>query len=146
MKNRLARTLLTGSAIAGVMAALGAGPGAGTASAQDRCELPREIVVGEPGYQVVFEQRGARSEGALLEALHWLTLLKWGAGLILPALAHDELAIYLHESSRAEFLTEYEDIESFHGRLVLRRVPRGTTIPGRPRVREANRSGERCRK
>ena len=64
---------------------------------------------------MVFEQRGARSEGAVLEELHWLTLLKWGAGLVLPALGRDELAIYLHESSRAGFLADYDDIEAFHG-------------------------------
>ena len=146
MKRRLARTLFMGPAIAGVMAGLAAGPGAGTASAQDRCELPREIVVGEPGNQVVVERRGARSEGALLEELHGLTLLKWGASLVLPALARNELAIYLHESTRAGFLAEYDDIETIQRLLVLPRAPGGTTIPGRPRVRQANRSGERCRK
>ena len=113
MKRQLVRTLLTGPAIAGVMAGLAAGPGADTASAQDRCELPQQVVVGERGNQVVFERRGARSEGAVLEELHWLTLLKWGASLILPALARDELAIYVHESSRAGFLAEYEDIDTF---------------------------------
>ena len=104
-----------GTAIAGVMAGLAAGPGAGAASARDRCELPQRVVVGEPGNQVAFERRGARSEGAVLDELHWLTLLKWSAGLVLPALARDELAIYLHESSRAAFLAEYEDIEAFNG-------------------------------
>ena len=115
MKTQLVQRLLTGSTIAGVMAALAAGPGAGPASAQDRCELPQQVAIGEPSNQVVFEQRGARSEGAVLEELHWLTLLKWGAGLVLPALARDELAIYLHESSRAGFLADYDDIEAFHG-------------------------------
>ena len=115
MKTRLARRWFVGTAIAGVMAVLAAGPGAGAASAPDRCELPQRVVVGEPGNQVVFERRGARSEGALLDELHWLTLLKWGAGLVVPALGRDELAIYLHESSRAGFLADYEDIEAFNG-------------------------------
>ena len=115
MKRLLARTLFIGAAIAGVMAGFAAGPGADTASAQGRCELPQQVVVGEPGNQLVFERRGASSERAVLEDLHWLTLLKWGAGLVLPALARDEFATYLHESSRAGFLTEYEDIEAFNG-------------------------------
>ena len=115
MKTRFVRTLFMGAGIAGVMAGLAAGPGADSASARDRCELPQRVVVGEPGNRVAFERRGARSEGAVLEELHWLTLLKWSAGLVLPALAKDELAIYLHESSRAGFLAEYEDIEPFNG-------------------------------
>ena len=115
MKRRFVRTLFIGSTIAGMMAGLAAGPDTGTASAQERCELPQQVAVGEPGNQVVFEQRGARSEGAVLEELHWLTLLKWGGGLVLPALARNELAIYLYESSRAGFLAEYDDIEAFHG-------------------------------
>lgn len=115
MKTRLARRWFVGAAIAGVMTGLGAGPGAGAASAQDRCELPHRVVVGEPGNQVAFERRGARSEGAVLEELYWLTLLKWGAGLVVPALARDEVAIYLHKSSRAGFLALYEDIGPFNG-------------------------------
>ena len=115
MKRQLVRTWFMGLAIAGVVGGFAAGPGADTASAQDRCELPRQVVVGEPGHQVVFERDGAKREGAVLEELHWLTLLKWGASLILPALATDELAIHLHESSRAGFLAEYEDIDTFNG-------------------------------
>ena len=115
MKTRLARRWFVGAAIAGVMAGLAAEPGAGAASARDRCELPQRVVVGAPDNQVAFERRGARSEGAVLEELHWLTLLKWGAGLVLPAIARDELAIYLHKSRRAGFLALYEDIEPFNG-------------------------------
>jgi len=115
MKTPLVQAFFTGLAIAGVMVGVAGGAGADAAAAEDRCEVPRQVVVGEPGSQVVFERDDPRGEGAALEELDWLTLLKWGAGLLLPALARDELAIYLHESGRAGFLSEYEDIDTFNG-------------------------------
>lgn len=115
MKRPLVRAFFLGAAIAGVMAGVAGGPGADSAAAEDRCELPRQVVVGEPGNQVVLERVGANKGGAALDELDWLTLLKWGAGLLIPALARDELAIYLHDSDRADFLSEYEDIDTFNG-------------------------------
>lgn len=115
MKRPLFEAFFVGPAIAGAMAGIVGGSGADAVAAQDRCELPRQVVVGEPGNQVVFERLGANEEGTVLDELDWLTLLKWGAGVLLPALARDELAIHLHESDRAGFLSEYEDIGTFTG-------------------------------
>ena len=145
MKRQLVRTWFMGPAIAGVVGGFAAGPGADTASAQDRCELPRQVVVGEPGHQVVFE-RERRQEGrsgsrraALADAA------QVGSQPDPPGTrngrARDPLA-RVEPRRVPRGIRRHRHVQRD---LVLPRVPGGTTIQGRPRIRQADRRRE-CRR